>query len=297
MTGVLFLRAIQALLEISRRAPVEYVNLTRADVSCSTVGPFAACLQSMSHQCLYIEQNVSGGCLLGRQFVVDNDGFANQQGWMTDDQIDYLATAAGTTDTFQGSDKWVLANGEHGSCFIEPQFDPAGGQQFLSNDPMLPDAETESLSGDRRVSSSSTDSNGSDLWPAANVWDAFAPAPHSGTTEAPGRGAYKTRWLCHECGHEFPTSQKLETHAKSVQHKAYVCKACKKGFSRRDTYGRHVVTHRVSAGLHQCEVCKAQNVELLFKRKDHLEQHKRNKHFKPIIRGMLGGMYDLAHFG
>lgn len=241
----------------------------------------------MCDQSSFIAQKIPESYFLDGELIVDHDGFGSQQVWMTGDGMDYFGDSC-ATHALEEVEKWNSTNGESGPCVMDLQFCPTEGQQFLANTHMSLDFEAESPFGDRRVSSSSTDSNESDIWPAV-----VGPGPPS------VRGGCKSRWLCAQCNQTFSTSQELERHARYIQHKAYVCKECKKGFSRRDTFGRHVVTHRVSAGLHQCEICKASNVEAAFKRKDHLEQHKRNRHpnlSRPIIRSTLGAIDYFARF-
>ena len=81
-----------------------------------------------------------------------------------------------------------------------------------------------------------------------------------------------SRWPCEQCNHSFSTSQKLETHARLEKHRAFFCKQCNKGYSRRDTYVRHTAKHKTSE-LFYCEICQLNKETKAFKRKDHLRQH------------------------
>lgn len=85
-----------------------------------------------------------------------------------------------------------------------------------------------------------------------------------------------SQYICGPCGSSFATSHELEQHAKTTLHKAYVCAeaGCAKGYARRDTYARHLATHRNIE--HVCTHCV--HVHKAFKRKDHLTQHLLNSH-------------------
>lgn len=94
------------------------------------------------------------------------------------------------------------------------------------------------------------------------------------------------QWLCEECFIGFPTSQELDAHAKQERHRSYVCKECKKTYSRRDTHVRHMSRHKNSE-VFACEFCKLDRVEKVFKRKDHLRQHQRKIHLSPSSKTRL----------
>lgn len=87
------------------------------------------------------------------------------------------------------------------------------------------------------------------------------------------------RYVCMECQQSFPTSYELEGHAKLNGHRTYVCTeaGCGRSYPRRDTFVRHMATHR-SFEPHPCPICPQHPNRKVFKRKDHLTQHIRNRH-------------------
>ena len=93
----------------------------------------------------------------------------------------------------------------------------------------------------------------------------------NGGSQADRQPAY----CCTQCQKSFTTSQQLETHAKLVNHRTYICgePGCTQNFKRRDTFVRHMKTTHETTYRHSCAECKK-----LFKRKDHLHQHERNCH-------------------
>ena len=129
------------------------------------------------------------------------------------------------------------------------------------------------------VKSSSTRSYGNDDFFATGEWIPPALAPQS----LLGGGSFHLendgRYVCMECQRSFPTSQSLETHSKSLGHRAYVCTepGCGRKYPRRDTFVRHMATHK-STELHACRFCFQTQRRKVFKRKDHLAQHMRNRH-------------------
>lgn len=238
----------------------------------------------MYEPCAFNEQPLFEDCLVDRQFDLDHDRFRDQGLWIADHDISH-ASAENTLPTMPDPvNQWPFAD-------VQP------GVFMFEHTPMA--TESEPLPGDRRVSSSSTESSGDD---SVFVGDGFdLPLIYSlpSTTEISGGVGSKYRWDCAECNQLFPTSQKLEDHARAYTHLAYRCKDCGKGFSRRDTFGRHVATHKTSGASHTCEICKRQNKINVFKRKDHLEQHKRNRHTetsKSIMSRMHGAVSNVAQF-
>ena len=93
---------------------------------------------------------------------------------------------------------------------------------------------------------------------------------------SPDNGAHH---VCKQCRLAFKSPGHLEQHAKAAFHRTYLCPEahCSKSFYRRDTYVRHVSTHRQTK-LHSCKTCAANNQKAMFKRRDHLKQHQRNCH-------------------
>jgi hypothetical protein len=84
------------------------------------------------------------------------------------------------------------------------------------------------------------------------------------------------------CNQRFDNIQSLEYHTKNTLHKAWKCAEpnCRKMYARRDTFLRHRATHRDNS--HACVLCRHENKQKVFKRKDHLKEHIRNCHMKGI---------------
>lgn len=146
---------------------------------------------------------------------------------------------------------------------------------------------------DRR--SSSIDSGGEDFSFLTGTAGLPSVSPPASSVDVSQQAESRPPWLCAECNEQFRTSQNLESHARAAKHQAYVCKECKKGFPRRDTFVRHAAMHRPS-GVHTCQICQSNNKETVFKRKDHLHQHERNIHpemSQPIIRRRPGAIVVL----
>lgn len=96
----------------------------------------------------------------------------------------------------------------------------------------------------------------------------------AGTSNSLGNGSL----FCRACKQFFSGSGELAEHAGTTHHRTYVCQetGCGKSYYRRDTYVRHVSTHR-RTNLHVCMICPAES-RSTFKRSDHLKQHQRNCH-------------------
>lgn len=96
-------------------------------------------------------------------------------------------------------------------------------------------------------------------------------------------------YICMECQRGYSNSYKLELHAKAENHKAYQCKFldCKRSYSRRDSYNRHIAGHRGS-GHHSCDTCAQAGQIKTFKRRDNLIQHERSCHLKEPSRSEVG---------
>ena len=111
--------------------------------------------------------------------------------------------------------------------------------------------------------------------------DVFSDSPNA-------RPERKDRWSCghEECLESFATSKLLEDHAIAKNHRTYVCKQCKKDFKRRDTYVRHVATHR-NPRQYPCEICDQGSTKMVFKRKAHLMHHQRSRHNTAFCRSCL----------
>ncbi|EME49263.1 hypothetical protein DOTSEDRAFT_68136 [Dothistroma septosporum NZE10] len=90
----------------------------------------------------------------------------------------------------------------------------------------------------------------------------------------------RDRHRCKECDSRFLTASSLETHARDLFHKTFVCSepGCDKSYCRMDLYTRHKKDHKPSK-MHFCDHCP-RNRAKSFKRKDHLTQHVRNCHRK-----------------
>ncbi|TKA69049.1 hypothetical protein B0A55_08718 [Friedmanniomyces simplex] len=106
--------------------------------------------------------------------------------------------------------------------------------------------------------------------------------PSSGARSDSGdstRDENEPRFTCSQCRDSFRTYYTLESHARETAHRAYVCPepGCKSQYYRRDSFVRHIKTHRES-GLHVCMICERSKHRKTFKRKDHLRQHIQQLH-------------------
>lgn len=125
----------------------------------------------------------------------------------------------------------------------------------------------------------------------SSIWDTDSSVATSVVSERSLNkdGVIDTRHTCRQCQSGFATSALLEQHSKATRHRTFACQDadCKKTYYRRDTYLRHLSTHR-RTNLHVCKVCEATKQRTTFKRRDHLKQHQRNCH--PAMYGASDGI-------
>ncbi|KXT11776.1 hypothetical protein AC579_9237 [Pseudocercospora musae] len=93
---------------------------------------------------------------------------------------------------------------------------------------------------------------------------------HSGFAPLPRQQIGRSE--CSICRSVFANRTRLELHAKESDHACFICPypRCGKSYNRRDVYSRHKKSHQATAG-YACRWCPIKP----FKRKDHLQQHKR----------------------
>ena len=128
--------------------------------------------------------------------------------------------------------------------------------------------------------------------PSSGVEICPTPPPSCGTTKSEDEDVdwiADGRYSCKECRMVFGASHGLERHAKTTEHRAYVCscQGCESTYYRRDSYLRHLKSHR-DTSLHVCRVCEQVGKERAFKRKDHLLQHIRGQHPRTRVSDGVG---------
>lgn len=245
----------------------------------------------------FVEHAFLDGHLPDRALGVDDYCFGNQRLFIVGDEDQIRFADDDFSSMLEPVKDWNFSTKQIGPYSIDYGSYPLDTLNLLPSEDVAMDATFTIGPADQRVPSwQSNDEN--NLF-ALGSWNSPPLSPVPSTAEMNLRGRSKSYWPCAECYHSFPTSQDLESHARSISHKAYRCEECGKGFSRRDTFGRHVATHNTAAGNHACKACEQDNKVRIFKRKDHLEQHIRNRHAEPsrsIISRMLGGVSGFAHF-
>ncbi|THV52261.1 hypothetical protein BGAL_0084g00210 [Botrytis galanthina] len=101
-----------------------------------------------------------------------------------------------------------------------------------------------------------------------------------------------TELACHQCGSVFQNTERLDRHAYSSGHFAYVCRYpdCESTAGRFSDLIRHQACHKEDVPRHPCPHCSTYRGNNGFKRKDHLRQHIRNYH--KIESNYIGPIYS-----
>jgi len=85
-------------------------------------------------------------------------------------------------------------------------------------------------------------------------------------------------YQCEQCSASFPKLSQLLQHRRVENHWKHRCESCKKSFSRKDNFERHVLKHNNENNQHCPECLK------VFARKDALNEHLHQEHSWPRVK-------------